>query len=542
MTIGRIVPIMRPLRSGGNGPGGSGGTPPPRGNPSIGASCSSLISRPELFLSLLCLGLVACNDRNQPSESEEPGRDSDDDHVPNAADECPDEAAATASGCAPETAGQDPTLNDRDGDGIPDDQDQCPDESHPALPGETGATGCPPDLPSENEPDYGVNDFPDAGVPGPQLLEGDEAGFFLRESAPRCPHISVTHNKLSFLSWQEGTQLFLGTVTLAGLTETLHHEERFAVVPPREIDLCHVARSVLSNQRGQLALLWPRLVLNNRIALRFQLRGEAAPGEILFDEEVAEFFLEDLGSERRDTVASMDSFANGDFIVVWVDRDHVWGRRISAAGEFLEEPLEIFAPGRGEALRVRNPSVAIERDERFVVTWQEGTEQAGRIVGRRFTQRGGALTPAYSFLEDETEEGRFPIAAGAAEGLRIFAWIVPVQGGQVRVEQDRQLAHNFYFGSGEGQAGDLLFSPAIALTNGLLTLAWLEEDRREQVQLRVVGVGDPTRAAEQAFDGIPLDSVPHDARIQLASQGQNVWLVYPSLRSSALFVQGFEWR
>lgn len=61
-------------------------------------------------------------------------RDIDDDHVPDANDECPLLYGKSANGCP-----------DRDGDGVPDNKDKCPDEAGPAS-----NNGCPETIVKEN--------------------------------------------------------------------------------------------------------------------------------------------------------------------------------------------------------------------------------------------------------------------------------------------------------------------------------------------------------------------------------------------------------
>ncbi len=113
--------------------------------------------------------------------------DTDDDGVPNGEDDCPTvKGPASNYGC--------PTDDDRDGDGVPDDKDQCPDQA-----GTAELNGCPPKPKEPEKPTVinadtdgdGVVDSKDEcpDVPGLIVLLGcpDRDGDGIADKDDRCP-------------------------------------------------------------------------------------------------------------------------------------------------------------------------------------------------------------------------------------------------------------------------------------------------------------------------------------------------------------------
>jgi hypothetical protein len=163
--------------------------------------------------------------------------------------------------------------------------------------------------------------------------------------------------------------------------------------------------AVAMDDDGDFVVVWtssgqPQVGLNNVYGQRFASSGASFGGEFLVNESsYADTYLDSLPVARA---VAMD--ADGDFAVVWTDRDydnndtHVQGRLFGSNGSPGGPEFAVSA----YTAPLRHGAVAMAADGDFVVVWQNGTygflygsERDGSgfgVFGRRFAAPGAVPT------------------------------------------------------------------------------------------------------------------------------------------------------
>jgi hypothetical protein len=131
--------------------------------------------------------------------------------------------------------------------------------------------------------------------------------------------------------------------------------------------------------------------------------------------------------------------ADGDFVVVWQNYDDfgsygVYARRFTAAGRSIGGEVVVNAATPGQQT---DPSVSVDADGDFVVTWQSSSGQAeSDLYARRFDAAGVARGSEFRVfpISGGFRGQRLPAAAMDADGDFVVAWEARQEaGGQLDV-------------------------------------------------------------------------------------------------------------
>lgn len=176
-------------------------------------------------------------------------------------------------------------------------------------------------------------------------------------------------------------------------------------------------------------------------------------------------------SKRRPTIAHRD----GKFLVVWQDvLNWTWQIHsvcLSPDGERMVETAAVRLSDR--ASEHFNPVVA-STEEGFLVVWQEGVSEDGRLIGRHLSADGKPLEPFQVFTETGSQTQ--PAIASTGEQC-LIVW-------QHRTGEDSQIRGRYFDAKGnavsEGsfpisQADVLASQPAVTVGNSGFLVAWETE-------------------------------------------------------------------
>lgn len=437
-------------------------------------------------------------------------------------------------------------VRDREDDGVPDEEDDCPEVRAPRT-----GKGCPspafiPDASKgPNAPDKGVplddeikpfdaEVLPDFGVPPPHL-QSRETFYLLRESEVHCPSMAVGANKI-WLNWQEGRDLFTTSLPLENIEQGPERILKFGESPNPNFTLCNIQRSVTVSEQGSVGLLWGEMENDNVIRLKFKTLDPA--GHSSEGIEVASLFLHALGEDHLNSFASLTALPNGQFVVVWTDRDKVMGRIFSDAGEPATEKFLINRRAL-EVLNVINPDVAVTGENAFTVVWEEGDDPEGPIMAATMNTMGEKIGNDFLIAES----GRLPTVASQGSA-HLFGWVEGGHGGAALFSGETfERAGSFTF----GEVGDLareVTAPQVVLNEAKnLSLGWILKERRNNAFVQITEVGDPSQIQPDANDtGITLGETFNSDRMALA--GRDSWVVaaYSLFEpNTTLAVQTFQW-
>ncbi|MEM6783593.1 MAG: hypothetical protein AAF624_07650 [Bacteroidota bacterium] len=128
-------------------------------------------------------------------------------------------------------------------------------------------------------------------------------------------------------------------------------------------------------------------------------------------------------SSQRFPAVAID--ADGDFVVVWQSRDDgttygIYAQRYAANGRPEGSEFRVNTRNGGSQ---RFPSVAMDADGNFVVTWQSGGDgSADGIYAQRYAADGTARGGEFQVNTYTTGSQVAPVAAIGTDGDFVIAW------------------------------------------------------------------------------------------------------------------------
>ncbi len=128
-----------------------------------------------------------------------------------------------------------------------------------------------------------------------------------------------------------------------------------------------------------------------------------------------------VGNQRLSVIASD---GDGDFVMVWEgpggsDPDGVFGRRFNSSGNPLATE---FRANNATAGNQKRPSIDMDSDGDFVVTWMSPDGSMYGIFAQRFTSAGAPTGPEFQVNTYETGNQWYPSVGLDADGDFVVAW------------------------------------------------------------------------------------------------------------------------
>ena len=128
-----------------------------------------------------------------------------------------------------------------------------------------------------------------------------------------------------------------------------------------------------------------------------------------------------VGNQRLSVIASD---GDGDFVMVWEgpggsDPDGVFGRRFNSSGNPLANE---FRANNATAGNQKRPSIDMDSDGDFVVTWMSPDGSMYGIFAQRFTSAGAPTGPEFQVNTYETGNQWYPSVGLDADGDFVVAW------------------------------------------------------------------------------------------------------------------------
>jgi len=444
--------------------------------------------------------------------------DRDNDGIPDLDDECPDKKGHTNNGCPtiPEIpdGSYEAEIIDRDGDGIPDNEDLCPEKSHPGT-----QNGCGQDVGVIASPTDETEVSLDAGLSEAGVSENIEAlipsdtDYIDLSSAPFCPHLTTDGVDSGYIAWQDNSGYFLSLFTMP---EILLGPSTLVAgnLSTDRATLCNISKSIAYAGEGKVGAIWPVVEEGNRAHLKFILRYEntGSLGEV---QEVANFPIQNYGLNRRHYFASIDTFPDERFIVVWSDRDRVFGRVINKDGEPEGDAFTINRRAL-DVLEIINPDVSVIDDSRAIVTWQEGYGEDGNIYAS-WINLGVEGPEGDIAITEQEESGRWPrvINYNSDEDENTLIGYVSERGA-LSLFNGQEFDRKFFFESSRGV-------PEITADEmGRTALIWTAQVNDQVSSVQIADIGNVEDIADSTeFSGHYLADT-EEGRIALVSIGNFV--------------------
>ena len=178
---------------------------------------------------------------------------------------------------------------------------------------------------------------------------------------------------------------------------------------------------VASASDGSYVVVWVRYGANgdatsagNIIAQRYDSSGKAVGNEFVVNSYTT-------GSQITPAVSMND---NGSFVVVWSGVGTggyagIWARQYSSKGVAATDQIQISQISTASQV---TPSVAMDANGGFVVTWVKGVNTQTHIYARYFNSYGVAVTSEFKVNTTNTANSSVDVSVSAATGKFVIVW------------------------------------------------------------------------------------------------------------------------
>jgi hypothetical protein len=183
------------------------------------------------------------------------------------------------------------------------------------------------------------------------------------------------------------------------------------------------------------------------------------------------------GMQYLPSVAAKD---NGDFMVVWTGQDQagfgIVGQRFASSGALLGSEFQ----SNTYTTDVQNwPVVAVDGDGDFVVAWQSYTQDGSDygVFAQRYDSSGAAAGTEFRVNSHTTGDQEYPVVGAAADGTFVVVWESGLQDGDdLGVFGQRYASDGSALGTefqvNTTTADDQAYSAVAMKSNGDFTVTW----------------------------------------------------------------------
>ena len=181
---------------------------------------------------------------------------------------------------------------------------------------------------------------------------------------------------------------------------------------------------VAVNSTGRSVVVWDSVGQDGDghgiFARVYDSQGVAATGEIPVNN--------DTDGDQQFPSVGID--ANGHFVVTWEGEDNgsssIFARRFNASGSPLDDAFTVNTTNVNDHF---SPAVAVDTAGNFTVVWDSFGSEGDDIFGRRFNASGTPLSDPFPVNTDDTGSQFFPAISVNGSGAVTVVWESQVQDG-----------------------------------------------------------------------------------------------------------------